>query len=181
MNIRKSELDKLEATMRDVQSKAKETQEKLDAEREKLELQQSILATDRQNVQEQLKALLEEKENVNKMKKDAENMMEQASATAAVCGQILDDEKHLNAKFLEFLDKEEAKRNKDFRGFVERLYKMFMKQRKDSMSPWALELMREHQKQRIQREHGQFPVNTSAYDNSPLLIDNNSGDMDLMF
>lgn len=33
MNIRKSELDKLEATMRDVQSKAKETQEKLDAER----------------------------------------------------------------------------------------------------------------------------------------------------
>ena len=106
MNIRKSELDKLEATMRDVQSKAKETQEKLDAEREKLELQQSILATDRQNVQE--------------------NMMEQASATAAVCGQILDDEKHLNAKFLEFLDKEGAKRNKDFRGFVERLYKMFM-------------------------------------------------------
>ncbi len=42
-------------------AKAKETQEKLDAEREKLELQQSILATDRQNVQEQLKALLEEK------------------------------------------------------------------------------------------------------------------------
>lgn len=63
MNIRKSELDKLEATMRDVQSKTKETQEKLDAEREKLELQQSILATDRQNVQEQLKALLEETEN----------------------------------------------------------------------------------------------------------------------
>lgn len=181
MNIRKSELDKLEATMRDVQSKAKETQEKLDAEREKLELQQSILATDRQNVQEQLNALLEEKENVNKMKKDAENMMEQASATAAVCGQILDDEKHLNAKFLEFLDKEGAKRNKDFRGFVERLYKMFMKQRKDSMSPWALELMREHQKQRIQREQGQFPTNTSAYDNSPFIIDNNNGDMDLMF
>ena len=62
--------------------------------------------------------------------------------TATVCDQILNDEKNLNGKFLEFLDKESERTQKPFRKLVESLYKKFQKERRDNLSSWSLEMLR---------------------------------------
>ena len=104
MNIRKSELDKLALLTNEIMSKAKAEQQEIEKDRETLSAQQSALDSDRATVQAQTQSLIAEKVSVEKMK-------EEVYSLAEVCNQILSDEKNLNSKFLEFLERESHTRN----------------------------------------------------------------------
>lgn len=134
MNIRKSELDKLELLAADVMAKAKAGQQELEKERESLSAQQTALDSDRATVQAQTQALIAEKVSVEKMK-------EEIYSLAEVCNQILSDEKNLNAKFLEFLERESTRTGKPYQKLVEDLYKRFQKERRNSVSDWQMEML----------------------------------------
>lgn len=133
MNIRKSELDKLELLAADVMAKAKAGQQEIEKEREILSVQQTALDNDRATVQAQTQALITEKVSVEKMK-------EKVYSLAEICNQILSDEKNLNAKFLEFLGRESKRTGKPFQNLVEELFKRFQKERRNSVSDWQMEM-----------------------------------------
>ena len=133
MNIRKSELDKLELLAADVMAKAKAGQQEIEKEREILSVQQTALDNDRATVQAQTQALIAEKVSVEKMK-------EEVCSIAEICNQILSDEKNLNAKFLEFLERESKRTGKPFQKLVEDLYKRFQEDRRNSVSDWQMEM-----------------------------------------
>ena len=133
MNIRKSELDKLELLAADVMAKAKAGQQEIEKEREILSVQQTALDNDRATVQAQTQALIAEKVSVEKMK-------EEVCSIAEICNQILSDEKNLNAKFLEFLGRESKRTGKPFQKLVEDLYKRFQEERRNSVSDWQMEM-----------------------------------------
>ena len=133
MNIRKSELDKLELLAADVMAKAKAGQQEIEKEREILSVQQTALDNDRATVQAQTQALIAEKVSVEKMK-------EEVCSIAEICNQILSDEKNLNAKFLEFLGRESKRTGKPFQKIVEDLYKRFQEDRRNSVSDWQMEM-----------------------------------------
>ena len=149
MRLRKEEMDKLEKAMQDMQKAAKEKQEELDKDRRFLIAQQNALDKDWLDVRAQVQALAEEKAEVQQTKKEAETMLAKAYDTANVCNRILSEEKHLNQKFMEFLDREGQRTNRNVRQFVEYLYKKFQKERRDSVSAWQLEMLhlREEQKE----------------------------------
>ncbi len=133
MNIRKSEMDKLEMAVADVMAKAKAGQQEIEKEREILSVQQTALDNDKATVQAQTQALIAEKVSVEKMK-------EEVCSIAEICNQILSDEKNLNAKFLEFLERESRRTGKPFQKLVEELYKRFQKERRNSVSDWQMEM-----------------------------------------
>ena len=133
MNIRKSEMDKLEMAVADVMAKAKAGQQEIEKEREILSVQQTALDNDKATVQAQTQALIAEKVSVEKMK-------EEVCSIAEICNQILSDEKSLNAKFLEFLERESKRTGKPFQKLVEDLYKKFQKERRNSVSDWQMEM-----------------------------------------
>ena len=70
MNIRKSEMDKLEMAVADVMAKAKAGQQEIEKEREILSVQQTALDNDKATVQAQTQALIAEKVSVEKMKEE---------------------------------------------------------------------------------------------------------------
>lgn len=133
MNIRKSELDKLELLAADVMAKAKAGQQEIEKEREILSVQQTALDNDRATVQAQTQALIAEKASIEKTK-------EEVYSLAEICNQILSDEKNLNAKFLEFLERESKRTGKPFQKLVEDLYKRFQEDRRNSVSDWQMEM-----------------------------------------
>lgn len=143
VKIRQEELDHLEKAMRELQSSAAKGKAQLERERQNLKRQEAVLKQDQTSVQAQLQALAMEKMSVQNMKTQAENMLEKAQSTAAVCDQILSEEKHLNTKFLEFCEKEGKRHKQDVRGYVEYLYKKFLKERRENMSPLQEELYRD--------------------------------------
>ena len=149
MRLRKEHMDKLEKAMQDMQKAAKEKQEELDKDRRFIIAQQTALDKDWLDVRAQVQALAEEKAEVQQTKKEAETMLAKAYDTANVCNRILSEEKHLNQKFMEFLDREGQRTNRNVRQFVEYLYKKFQKERRDSVSAWQLEMLhlREEQKE----------------------------------
>lgn len=134
MNIRKSEMDKLEMAVADVMAKAKAGQQELEKGQEILSAKQTALDNERATVQAQTQALIAEKVSVEKMK-------EEICSIAEICNQILSDEKNLNAKFLEFLERESRRTGKPFQKLVEDLYKRFQKERRNSVSDWQLEML----------------------------------------
>lgn len=141
MRLRQDEMDRLEKAMRDIQTATKNQRDVLVKDRAELTAQQAALASDRATVAEQMQAIIHEKVAVQTMKQDAEAMLEKAYDTAAVCSQILSDEKRLNQKFLEFLDREGQRTNKPTRRYVEHLYEKFQKERRESLSDWQLEML----------------------------------------
>lgn len=165
MRLRKEQLSNLEQAMQHMQQAAKERQEQLDNERKALDLQMAAFNNDKMSLQAQMQAVIDEKVAVKQMKEDAEAMLTEAYKTADVCTQILSDEKNLNAKFLEFLDKEGQRTNQKVRQYVEHLYKKFQKERKDSLSSWQLEMLRERE---LRRQNGDFPT---PYPDAPNIID----------
>lgn len=165
MKLRQDEIAKLEKAMQDVQAMAKAKQQELEDDRKILLSQQTALENDRATLQAQMQTVISEKVAVQKMKQDAEEMLEKASLTADVCNQILSDEKNLNSKFLEFLDREGKRTNKEIRPYVEFLYKKFQKERKDSMSDWQLEMLRDRE---IRRQQGKI---NPTYADAPSIID----------
>ena len=142
MKLRQAEMDKLEQAMKQMQETAKSKQEELEKGQEELVSQQTVLENQKASVQAQMQAVINEKVAVEQMKKEAEEMLSQAVETATVCDQILNDEKNLNGKFLEFLDRESERTQKPFRKLVESLYKKFQKERRDNLSSWNLEMLR---------------------------------------
>lgn len=165
MNIRKDELEKLEKAMYDMRKAAQEKQEQLDNDRKKLDLQQAALDNDKLNVQAQMQALIDEKAAVKQMRIEAEAMLEHTYRTADVCSHILSEEKNINGKFLEFLDKEGRRTNKNVRGYVEYLYEKFQKDRKAGMSDWQLEMLRDRE---LRKQNGSIK---SDYAEAPNIID----------
>lgn len=141
MRLRKDEMDRLEQAMKDMQDAAKTKQAELEQGRRELASQQAALQNDRANVQEQLNTLVTEKMTVQKAKEEAEEMFEKACSAAEVCNQILADEKKLNTRFMEFLEREEEKTGKPAKRYVEYLYKKFQKERRDNLSDWQLEML----------------------------------------
>ena len=142
MKLRQAEMDKLEQAMKQMQEAAKSKQEELEKGQEELVSQQTVLENQKASVQAQMQAVITEKVSVEQMKKEAEEMLSQAVETATVCDQILNDEKNLNVKFLEFLDRESERTQKPVRQAVEGLYRKFQKERKANLSSWNLEMLR---------------------------------------
>lgn len=127
-------MDKLEMAVADVMAKAKAGQQELEKGQEILSAKQTALDNERATVQAQTQALIAEKVSVEKMK-------EEICSIAEICNQILSDEKNLNAKFLEFLERESRRTGKPFQKLVEDLYKRFQKERRNSVSDWQLEML----------------------------------------
>lgn len=142
MNIRKSEMDKLEMAVADVMAKAKAGQQEIEKEREILSVQQTALDNDRATVQAQTQALIAEKVSIEKTK-------EEVYSIAEICNQILSDEKNLNAKFIEFLGRESKRTGKPYQKVVEDLYKRFQEDRRNNVSGWQMEMLR-LRKERLQ-------------------------------
>ena len=74
--------------------------------------------------------------NVQKRETEVDKMLKKIHSTAEICDQILSEEKHLNIKFLEFLDREGKRRGKEFRKPFEYWYKKFLEERKKKYSDW---------------------------------------------
>ena len=165
MKLRQDEIEKLEKAMADMQAAAKAKQQELEDERKLLFSQQTALENDRATVQAQMQALIDEKVAVQKLKAEAEEMLEQAYSTADVCNQILENENNLNGKFLEFLDREGKRTNQKTREYVEFLYKKFQKERKANVSDWQREMLRDR---KMRKQDGK--TNTD-YTDAPNIID----------
>lgn len=128
MSIRRDELDRLEMAVADMMKSSK-------AEKEELEKERISVENDRATVQAQSQAVAIKEMEVQKRETEVAEILE-------ICNQIVSDEKNLNAKFLEFLDRESKRTGKRIRENVENLYKRFQNERKKNVSEWQLELLR---------------------------------------
>lgn len=128
MSIRRDELDRLEMAVADMMKSSK-------AEKEELEKERISVENDRATVQAQSQAVAIKEMEVQKRETEIAEILE-------ICNQIVSDEKNLNAKFLEFLDRESKRTGKRIRENVENLYKRFQNERKKNVSEWQLELLR---------------------------------------
>lgn len=149
MSIKRNELDKLEMAVADMMKSSK-------AEKEELEKERISVENDRATVQAQLQAVAIKEMEVQKRETEVAEILE-------ICNQIVSDEKNLNAKFLEFLDRESKRTGKRIRENVEKLYKRFQNERKKNVSDWQLELLR-LRNERL--KHGD-----TTTDNCPDIID----------
>lgn len=127
MSIRRDELDRLEMAVADMMKSSK-------AEKEELEKERISVENDRATVQAQSQAVAIKEMEVQKRETEVAEILE-------ICNQIVSDEKNLNAKFLEFLDRESKRTGKRIRENVENLYKKFQNERKKNVSEWQLELL----------------------------------------
>ena len=149
MSIRRDELDKLEMAVADMMKSSK-------AEKEELEKERISVENDRATVQAQSQAVAIKEMEVQKRETEVTEILE-------ICNQIISDEKKLNAKFLEFLDREGKRTGKRYRESVENLYKRFQNDRRKNVSEWQLELLR-LRSERL--KHGD-----TTTDNCPDIID----------
>lgn len=149
MNIKRNELDKLEMAVADMMKSSK-------AEKEELEKERISIENDRATVQAQSQAVAIKEMEVQKRETEVTEILE-------ICNQIISDEKNLNAKFLEFLDREGKRTGKRYRESVENLYKRFQNDRRKNVSEWQLELLR-LRNERL--KHGD-----TTTDNCPDIID----------
>lgn len=149
MNIKRDELDKLEMAVADMMKSSK-------AEKEELEKERISIENDRATVQAQSRAVAIKEMEVQKRETEVAEILE-------ICNQIVSDEKKLNAKFLEFLDREGKRTGKKIRESVENLYKRFQNDRRKNVSEWQLELLR-LRNERL--KHGD-----TTTDNCPDIID----------
>lgn len=69
-------------------------------------------------------------ENAENTKREAEEMFEKAASITEICNQILSEEKHLNAKFLEFLKREDERTGRHTHDAVVNWFKRFQNERK---------------------------------------------------
>ena len=128
MSIKRDELDRLEMAVADMMKSSK-------AEKEELEKERISVENDRATVQAQSQAVAIKEMEVQKRETEVAEILE-------ICNQIVSDEKNLNAKFLEFLDRESKRTGKRYRESVENLYKRFQNDRRKNVSEWQLELLR---------------------------------------
>ena len=97
-------------------------------------LKESFLDNDREQLQIRLQELNQEKAKVQEMK-------DKVYSIAETCDKILSDEKSLNHKFMEFLEREGRRAGKSYAEFVAKLYEKFQKERRESLSDWQKEML----------------------------------------
>lgn len=138
--LEKAELDALAEAMMNVQANAKATHEQLQNSMRIFECQQADFENEKANLQTQMKAVIDEKKEVEKMRKNADDMLQKAFSVSDICQKILHNESTLNKQFLDFLDHEGKRRNKQIRQSVENLYKRFDEERRSKMTELDCEL-----------------------------------------
>ena len=140
LKIEKYQVDELERLMKEVQEKAVQTHEQLENNMKVFECQQADFEQEKANLQTQMKALVEERNAVKKMRADADGMLQKSYKVADICRSVLQQENMMEDDFLDFLDRESQRRNKPVRQTFENLYRRFDEERRAKLSPYASEL-----------------------------------------
>ena len=134
MNYNISNLNEMQQMLDEMMKKSKARQEENEKMHNDLLSQQAAIDNDRAAVQAQLQMLIAEKAGMEKMK-------EEVYSIAETCDKILSNEKNLNRKFMEFLEREGKRTGKSYAEFVAKLYEKFQKERRDSLSDWQKEML----------------------------------------
>lgn len=140
LRIEQYKVDELARLMKEVQEKAVQTHEQLENNMKVFECQQADFEQEKANLQTQMKALVEERNAVKKMRADADGMLQKSYKVSDICRHILQQENMMEQDFLAFLDRESQRRNKPVRQTFENLYRRFDEERRAKMSPYVNEL-----------------------------------------
>lgn len=140
LKIEKYQVDELARLMKEVQEKAVQTHEQLENNMKVFECQQADFEQEKANLQTQMKALVEERNAVKKMRADVDGMLQKSYKVADICRHVLQQENMMEDDFLDFLDRESQRRNKPVRQTFENLYRRFDEERRAKMSPYVNEL-----------------------------------------
>lgn len=170
LRIEQYKVDELARLMKEVQEKAVETHEQLADNMRVFECQQADFEQEKANLQTQMKALVEERNAVKKMRADADGMLQKSYKVADICRSVLQQENMMEDDFLDFLDRESQRRNKPVRQTFENLYKKFDMERRAKLSPYANELdelSENREKARRARELQQMQEMLSMHDTEP--------------
>lgn len=170
LRIEQYKVDELARLMKEVQEKAVETHEQLADNMRVFECQQADFEQEKANLQTQMKALVEERNAVKKMRADADGMLQKSYKVADICRSVLHQENMMEDDFLDFLDRESQRRNKPVRQTFENLYKKFDMERRAKLSPYANELdelSENREKARRARELQQMQEMLSMHDTEP--------------
>lgn len=170
LKIEKYQVDELARLMKEVQKKAVETHEQLENNMKVFECQQADFEQEKANLQTQMKALVEERNAVKKMRADANGMLQKSYKVADICRSVLQQENMMEDDFLDFLDRESQRRNKPVRQTFENLYRRFDEERRAKLSPYANELdelSENREKARRARELQQMQEMLSMHDTEP--------------
>lgn len=170
LRIEQYKVDELARLMKEVQEKAVETHEQLADNMRVFECQQADFEQEKANLQTQMKALIEERNAVKKMRDDADGMLQKSYKVSDICRYILQKENMMEKDFLDFLDRESQRRNKPVRQVFENLYKKFDAERSEKMSPYVSELdelSENREKARRVRELQQMQEMLSMHDTEP--------------
>lgn len=131
--LSKEELDVLAKAMEDVQEKAQATQENLETNMKLFECQQADFENEKATLHTQMQTVLAEKEKLNKMRKETDEMLEKVYSVSDMCSKMIEEEHNLNKDFLDFLDKLGRQTNIPLRQNVEKLFKQFDRERKERL------------------------------------------------
>lgn len=170
LKIEKYQVDELARLMKEVQEKAVETHEQLANNMRVFECQQADFEQEKANLQTQMKALVEERNSVKKMRADADGMLQKSYKVSDICRHILQQENMMEQDFLAFLDRESQRRNKPVRQTFENLYRRFDEERRAKLSPYASELdelNENREKVRRARELQEMEEMLSMHDTEP--------------
>ena len=170
LKIEKYQVDELARLMKEVQEKAVQTHEQLENNMKVFECQQADFEQEKANLQTQMKALVEERNAVKKMRADADGMLQKSYKVADICRSVLQQENMMEDDFLDFLDRESQRRNKPVRQTFENLYKKFDMERRAKLSPYANELdelSENREKARRARQLQEMEEMLSMHDTEP--------------
>lgn len=170
LRIEQYKVDELARLMKEVQEKAVETHEQLADNMRVFECQQADFEQEKANLQTQMKALVEERNAVKKMRADADGMLQKSYKVADICRSVLQQENMMEDDFLDFLDRESQRRNKPVRQTFENLYKKFDMERRAKLSPYASELdelSENREKARRARQLQEMEEMLSMHDTEP--------------
>ncbi len=170
LRIEQYKVDELARLMKEVQEKAVETHEQLADNMRVFECQQADFEQEKANLQTQMKALVEERNAVKKMRADADGMLQKSYKVADICRSVLQQENMMEDDFLDFLDRESQRRNKPVRQTFENLYRRFDEERRAKLSPYASELdelSENREKARRARQLQEMEEMLSMHDTEP--------------
>ena len=170
LKIEKYQVDELARLMKEVQEKAVQTHEQLENNMKVFECQQADFEQEKANLQTQMKALVEERSAVKKMRADADGMLQKSYKVADICRHVLQQENMMEDDFLDFLDRESQRRNKPVRQTFENLYRRFDEERRAKLSPYASELdelSENREKARRARQLQEMEEMLSMHDTEP--------------
>ncbi len=134
MNYELNNLNEMQQMLNEMLKKSKAERDENERLHNDLLLKESFIDSDRAQLQARLQELNQEKAKVQEMK-------DKVYSVAETCDQILADEKSLNRKFMEFLEREGKRTGKSYAEFVAKLYEKFQKERRESLSDWQKEML----------------------------------------